>query len=241
MQFMKSVIFVIDYSGSMQAQNRIRAAVEGAKEILHSQINPQDQVSIIIFNDTSRELLALTKKGTYENPRDSPIWRALDGLKYPTSATTFYDALGDALVQLDRVESSEHRWVIALTDGQDNSSDEFSLDYLEGIFIEKHRLKHREAPTIEAFIRNKHLDVNLIIIGVGQELRNPTEQNIRSPKTGHRLTIEGLLQSICENVPQGQYLSVVDSIDVESDIQKAFQEAAVMMAQLELGGSTVDY
>ncbi len=241
MQFKKSVVFVIDYSGSMQAQNRIRAAVEGAKEILHSQVNPQDTVSIIVFNDAYRELLPLTQKGNYENPRDSPIWRALDSLRYPTSATAFYDALGKALQELDKVESSEHRWVIALTDGQDNSSDEYSLDYLEGVFLEKHRQKRRNLNTIEEFIRSRHLDVNLIVIGVGQELRNPIEQNIRSPRTGRRLAIEELLQSICDNVPQGQYLSVVDSIDVESDIQKAFQEAAVLMAQLELGGSTVDY
>ena len=241
MQFKKSVVFVIDYSGSMQAQNRIRAAVEGAKEILHSQVNPQDNVSIIIFNDVYRELLPLTQKGDYENPRDSPIWRSLDSLRYPTGSTAFYDALGRALQELDKVESSEHRWVIALTDGQDNSSDEFALDYLKGIFLEKHRQKRRDANTIEAFIRKRHLDVNLIVIGVGQELRSSIEQNIRSPRTGRRLTIEELLQSICENVPQGQYLSVVDSIDVESDIQKAFQEAAVLMAQLEVGGSTIDY
>jgi Mg-chelatase subunit ChlD len=241
MQFKKSVVFVIDYSGSMQAQNRIRAAVEGAKEILHSQVNPQDKVSIIIFNDSHRELLPLTQKGDYENPRDSPIWRSLDSLRYPTGATAFYDALGAALQELDQVESSEHRWVIALTDGQDNSSDEFSLDYLEGVFLEKHRQKRRELASVEAFIRRRHLDVNLIVIGVGQELRSYIEENIRSPRTGRRLTIEELLQSICENVPQGQYLSVVDSVDVESDIQKAFQEAAVLMAQLEVGGSTVDY
>ncbi|MFX0108413.1 MAG: tetratricopeptide repeat protein, partial [Candidatus Hodarchaeota archaeon] len=64
--FKKSVVFVIDYSGSMQAQNRIRAAVQGAKEILDSEVNPQDEVSIIVFNSSYRELLPLTKKGEYE-------------------------------------------------------------------------------------------------------------------------------------------------------------------------------
>ncbi|MGY5853034.1 MAG: tetratricopeptide repeat protein [Candidatus Thorarchaeota archaeon] len=240
-QFKKSVVFVIDYSGSMQAQNRMRAAVVGAKEILESQVNPQDQVSIIVFNDTYRELLPLTAKGSHDDERESPIHRALDSLRYPNNATAFYDALGRALEELDKVESSEHRWIIALTDGQDNSSKVYSLDYLEGIFLPKHREKKRKAKTIEGFVRTHHLDVNLIVIGVGEELRAPIEQRIRSPRSGGRMTIEELLESICNNIPQGQYLSVVDSRDVRSDIEKAFQEAAVMMAQLEVGGSTVDY
>ncbi len=239
--FKKSVIFVIDYSGSMQAQNRIRAATQGAKEILESQVNPQDDVSIIVFNSSYREVLPLTRKGEYDRPRDSPIVKALDSLRHPNYATAFYDALGRALVELDRIESSEHRWVIALTDGQDNSSETFSLDVIAGIFTEKDRLGKKRPLTIEGFIRDNHLDVNLIIIGVGGELKQPVEARVRSPRTGRRMTFEELLESVCENIPQGQYLSVEDSIDVRSDIEKAFQQVGVLMAQLEVGGSTLDY
>ncbi len=240
--FKKSVTFVIDYSGSMQAQHRIKAAVDGAKEILHSQVNPQDAVSIIIFNSTYREILPLTIKG--DKPDDeSPIVRALNSLKYPNYATAFYDALGRALEELNKIESSEHRWVIALTDGQDNSSDTYSLDYLEGIYTEKDRIKRNRPLTIEGFIRDNHLDVNLIVIGVGQELKSPidSKKRIRSPTTGQTMTTEELLQSICDNIPQGQYLSVVDSVDVRLDIEKAFEQIGVLMAQLEVGGTTVDY
>jgi tetratricopeptide (TPR) repeat protein len=239
--FKKSVILVIDYSGSMQAQNRIRAAVQGAKEIVESQVNPQDEVSIIVFNSSFREILPLTRKGEYERPRDSPIIRALDSLRHPNYATAFYDALGRALEELDRIESSEHRWVIALTDGQDNSSERYSLDALEGIFTEVDRHRRKRPLTIEGFIRDNHLDVNLIIIGVGDELKAPIEAKVRSQVTGRRMTFEELLDSVCDHIPQGQYLSVVDSIDVRSDIEKAFQEVGVMMAQLEVGGSTVDF
>ncbi|NHJ14559.1 MAG: VWA domain-containing protein [Candidatus Thorarchaeota archaeon] len=240
-QFKKSVIFVIDYSGSMQAQNRIRAATQGAKEILHAQVNPQDDVSIIVFNSSYQEVLGLTRKGEHANPRDSPIVRALDSLRHPNYATAFYDALGRALEELDRISSSEHRWVIALTDGQDNSSEKYSLDAIEGIFTEEDRQRRKRPLTIEGFIRDNHLDVNLIIIGVGNELKQPIEARVRSPKTGQRMNFEELLESVCDNIPEGQYLSVVDSIDVRSDIEKAFQEVGVMMAQLEVGGSTTDY
>jgi tetratricopeptide (TPR) repeat protein len=241
-RYKKSVIFVIDYSGSMQAQNRIRAAVEGAKEIVRSQINPQDQVSIIVFNSSYREILPLTFRGE-DSEDDSKIFKTLESLRYPNYATAFYDALGRALENLDMIESSEHRWIIALTDGQDNSSDEYSLDYLKGIFTEKDRMKRKRPLTIEGYIRDNHLDVNLIIIGVGQELRNPadTKRRITSNKTGRHITTEELLMSICDNIPQGQYLSVVDSIDVKTDIEKAFEEIAVMMAQMEVGGTTTDY
>jgi len=240
--YKKSVTFVIDYSGSMQAQNRIKAAVDGAKEILHSQVNPQDAVSIIIFNSTYREILPLTIKGDVPDD-ESKIVKALDSLKYPNYATAFYDALGRALEELNKIESSEHRWVIALTDGQDNSSDTYSLDVLEGIFSESDRIRRDRPLTIEGFIRDNHLDVNLIVIGVGQELALPvdTKKRLKSRKTGQRMTTEELLESICDNIPQGQYLSVVDSVDVRLDIEKAFEKIGVLMAQLEMGGTTVDY
>ncbi|MHA2352373.1 MAG: cache domain-containing protein [Candidatus Thorarchaeota archaeon] len=240
--FKKSVTFVIDYSGSMQAQNRIRAAVRGALEILHSQVNPQDAVSVIVFNSSYRELLPLTIKGERDDD-ENRIVATLKSLKYPNYATAFYDALGRALEELEKIESSEHRWVIALTDGQDNSSETYSLDVLEGIITERDRMKRKRPLTIEGFIRDHHLDVNLLIIGVGQELsgRADTDRRIKSAKTGQRITTEELLESICERVPQGQYISVVDSSNVRLDIEKAFEKVGVLMAQLEVGGTTTDY
>ncbi|MFW9815634.1 MAG: tetratricopeptide repeat protein, partial [Candidatus Thorarchaeota archaeon] len=112
--YKKSVTFVIDYSGSMQAQNRIRAAVRGALEIFYGQVNPQDAASVIVFNSSYRELLPLTIKGESDG-EDNPIVKTLMSLKYPNYATAFYDALGRALEELEKIESSEHRWVIALT------------------------------------------------------------------------------------------------------------------------------
>ncbi|MFW9982353.1 MAG: cache domain-containing protein [Candidatus Thorarchaeota archaeon] len=240
--YKKSVTFVIDYSGSMQAQNRIRAAVRGALEILYGQVNPQDAVSVIVFNSSYRELLPLTIKGERDD-EENPIVKTLQSLKYPNYATAFYDALGRALEELEKIESSEHRWVIALTDGQDNSSKKYSLDLLEGILTESDRLKRKRPLTIEGFIRDHHLDVNLLIIGVGHELneRADTKRRIRSSTTGDPITTEELLESICVSIPQGQYISVVDSTNVKLDIERAFEKVGVLMAQLEVGGTTTDY
>lgn len=240
-QFKKSVVFVIDYSGSMKAQDRIEAAVEGAREILDSQINPQDDVSVIAFNITYQQVLPLTQKGEYASSRSSPIHRALSSLRNPEYSTAFYDALGKALEDLNQIESSEHRWVIALSDGQDNSSKKYSLDALKGITTQQQKQAKRKPLTVEGFIRDNHLDINLIIIGVGNELKQPIDTRIRSPKTGQTMTFEELLESVCDSVPQGKYLSVVDSRDVRLDIERAFKEVGVMMAQLEVGGTTDDY
>jgi Mg-chelatase subunit ChlD len=240
-QFKKSVVLVIDYSGSMGTQDRLKAAVAGAREILESQVNPQDDVSIVTFNVRVQQVLPLTQKGEYKERRDSPIHRALDSIKYPDFKTAFFDALGKALEDLNLIESSEHRWVIALTDGQDNSSVRYSLDALEGISTEKDRQRKKGRPTIESFIRNNHLDVNLIIIGVGEELKKAIDKPVRSRVTGRQMNFEELLRSVCESIPQGKYLSVVDSRNVQLDIEKAFKEVGVLMAQLEVGGATDDY
>ncbi|RDE15447.1 MAG: hypothetical protein C4K49_06360 [Candidatus Thorarchaeota archaeon] len=240
-QFKKSVVFVIDYSGSMRTQDRIKAAVEGARAIFESQINPQDEVSIITFNIALQQVLPLTKKGEYRDLKESPVHRALDSIRYPNYSTAFYDALGKALEDLNKIESSEHRWIIALSDGQDNSSKTYSLDALKGIVTEKDRQSKKRPLTIEGFIRDNHLDVNLIIIGVGEELKKEIDKDVRSRVSGKRMDFEELLRSVCESIPQGQYLSVVDSHDVQLDIEKAFKQIGVLMAQLEVGGATDDY
>ena len=54
-------------------------------------------------------------------------------------------------------------------------------------------------------------------------------------------TFEELLDSVCGAIPQGQYISVTDSRNVRLDIAKAFEEVGVLMAQLEMGGTTDDY
>jgi hypothetical protein len=82
-----------------------------------------------------------------------------------------------------------------------------------------------------------------LIIGVGQELRDraDTDRRIKSSRTGDLITTEELLESICDHIPQGQYISVVDSTNVKLDIERAFEKVGVLMAQLEVGGTTVDY
>ena len=118
----KYVLFVIDYSGSMGGQ-RIRAAIRGALALLDLQVNPQDEVGVITFSNRSEIKLPMTSM-EMEAPT---IRRTIERLRYPSGNTAFYDALGDAMKVLADIKGSEQRWLIALTDGLDNASDQYTI------------------------------------------------------------------------------------------------------------------
>jgi tetratricopeptide (TPR) repeat protein len=212
----KDVLFVIDYSGSMQGQ-RIKAAVEGALEILKTQINPQDDVSIVVFNESSHIMLPLTNVGkNYQK-----IEQQLKRLRYPQYRTAFYDALGDAIKQLHRVQGNEQKWIIALTDGLDNTSDEFTIVEQEkkGLFSKKPKDK-----SIQAFLRETMLNANLIIVAVGDELR----------------AVEEPLKKLCNETPRGKYIGISSTRNVGKAISEAFHEVKDLLAQVDIEGFDVD-
>ncbi len=142
---MKEVAFVLDYSGSMTGK-RIKNATRGINNIFKQQINENDIVSLVIFNSNYEEIIKPTPK--VKNTRDFIL--TVDSLIRPYGATAFYDALGYAFQ--DIVSSSDGQiesWIIALTDGDDNSSRYFNPDRIIDL------------------ARNS-IGVNLVIIGVGR-------------------------------------------------------------------------
>lgn len=212
----KVVLFVIDYSGSMSG-SRIKAAVQGAEKILETQVNPQDDVAIIIFNESSHILQPLTN---VENNYDR-IKNSLRKLKYPQYRTAFYDALGDALKQLHEVKGNEQKWVIALSDGLDNTSERFTIGATEkkGLFKQKTGRK-----SIEEYIRETMLNANLIIVGIGEELA----------------AVEDQLEKLCTDTPRGKYISIESGRAVDKAIEEAFYHVKDLLAEVEIEGFTVD-
>ncbi len=210
----KYVLFVIDYSGSMGGQ-RIRAAINGALALLDIQVNPQDEVGIITFSSQSDIVLPMTSMET-----DAPtIRRTIERLRYPSGNTAFYDALGDAMKVLAEVKGSEQRWLIALTDGLDNASDHYNI----------HQRKRKGLfggvdNSIQALIRDSLLNVNLIIIAVGNELQR-VEKDLR------RLTDES---------PRGHYIGITDRRDVRVAIEQAFLQVRDILAQVDVEGISFD-
>jgi tetratricopeptide (TPR) repeat protein len=117
----KTVIFVIDTSGSMEGE-RLKGAIDGAMNLFNRKVYDNDMVSAIEFFSESRVILQLTTK----KEASKKIKMALHKV-YADGMTAFYDALGDALTLVSKSDdTSMAYWIVALTDGEDNSSFRFS-------------------------------------------------------------------------------------------------------------------
>ncbi|WP_455143372.1 tetratricopeptide repeat protein [Candidatus Hodarchaeum mangrovi] len=219
----KMALFVLDYSGSMEGQ-KIRSAVRGATKLFEGQINPQDKVGIVIFNNQSRTILPLTQvEGNEKN-----ILRKIKELRYPSGMTAFYDALGDALNFLNKEKGNEQKWLIALTDGEDNSSERFSiLRHGRRTFEFFTKLSEKigvKATSIPDFIDENLLTINIAIVGVGEEVRR-----IARP-----------LQELCNATPRGRYIDVSKpSTQIERAIEEAFEEIKDAIGQVDVEGFDV--
>ncbi|MFW9993613.1 MAG: tetratricopeptide repeat protein [Candidatus Odinarchaeota archaeon] len=173
----KEVTFILDYSGSM-AGRRIKAAREGMKKIFKNQVKNQDLVSLIIFNHQSSVLIPLVgKEGNEER-----ITKRMESLRYPESITAFYDALEAGFTNFERNPSPNERWMIVLTDGDDNSSTTRLYDVVK--------------------MAKRAMGVNLVIIGVGNlRDREQLEKMCYETERGKYIDIDdkdGVADSISE-------------------------------------------
>ena len=159
----KFVVLIIDVSGSMMG-TRIQAAVQGALEIYENQINPQDEVAIIVFHSKSEVILRPTQKGGNED-RIRDIIRNIRATRYQTA---FFDAVGDSFDLINRKISDEQKWIIALTDGMDNQSNSFNLfdRQYKGFF---NFMNQDKRIGLGEYITENLMSMNLIIIGIGKE------------------------------------------------------------------------
>ncbi len=138
----KEVIFVLDYSGSM-AGKRIKQAIKGIRSIFNNQVNDDDYVGLIIFDNSSKTLFESTPKSQIKKK----FLEGINGLSYPYGRTALYDAIGDALKMSG--DKPFDQWIIVLTDGDDNSSRRYYPSKLEKL-------------------ATNSVAKNLVIIGVGR-------------------------------------------------------------------------
>ena len=208
----KFVVMVIDVSGSMVG-NRIHAAVSGALEIYDTQINPQDEIAIVLFHSISEVILPPTQKGGNEENIRGIISR-IRATRYQTA---MFDAIGDSFNLVNQRISDEHKWVIALTDGMDNQSNQFNLHDRQYKGFWKFMNTDKRIGLGE-YIEENLISMNLLVIGIGNEL----------------IPIEGDLKKICDRSVQGRYIPVHDSQNAKKAIQNAFQEVSNLMAQINV-------
>ena len=194
----KDVIFVIDQSGSMEGQNKINAARKGAKEVFDAVINPSDNVAIVGFHTIVNHILPLTRKsGNVE--KIQIIFRDLMSTQYQTA---FYDAVGLAVEMLNSSPKENQKWIVALTDGLDNFSKNYS------------------AKTLTEYVTTLDYPLNIILIGVGRELREVfTEMNL-----------------IVNSSIRGKYIPIYSESNLSKSIADAFKRVKEIMASSEIEG-----
>lgn len=201
-QLRRAIEFVIDKSGSMGQSGRIQAAVAGAQRMVESVAQEQDSVGVVAFDTRVNELRPLSQLGQDIHEAKRQIAHALK----LGGSTAFFDALGMALKRIASEEDAE-RWVVALTDGEDNSSTRYNQDSIV-------RLANRLG-----------VDIKLRLIGV-----------LCSTK------YERVLQDMCDRIEGAKYLPVSEAGTEDEGILQKFEGIEdEMQAQLELGGTEVDF
>jgi Mg-chelatase subunit ChlD/HAMP domain-containing protein len=117
----KTVIFVLDSSGSM-AGERMAAAKKGAMNLFNRKVYDTDMVSLIEFFSESNVVLPPMTKAEAKKKFQMALHKV-----YADGMTAMYDALGDALTLISKSQDPHMSyWIVALTDGEDNSSFRFN-------------------------------------------------------------------------------------------------------------------
>jgi Ca-activated chloride channel homolog len=120
-----NVMLVVDVSGSMADEDRLARAKQGL-DVFFDQIQPQDRVGLMVFDDQVDQLVPI---GTFSK-EEAKLRRKVGGL-FPDGGTAFRDATGEAFEKVEGRAAAEDRInaVVVLTDGDDSDSSR-SLDSL---------------------------------------------------------------------------------------------------------------
>jgi len=152
----KDVIFVIDQSGSMHEWGKMSAAKIGSLGVFNETINIGDRIAIIGFHSNTITHLDLTeKKGGVSDIVG--IFNKLEAMPYNTklydSIAHGMDLLIDSPPMRGRDAQERQKWIVTLTDGEDNES------------------KRYNPRKIASLIKTISPPLNFVLIGIGPELR----------------------------------------------------------------------
>ena len=132
----KAIVFTLDTSGSM-AGMRLQTCKSSLQMIVRDHSDANGMLGLVTFSGDVTVRVQLNHVKQLQT----------DGL-HATGRTAFYDAMNTSLDMLSAVDSSKYvPWLVALTDGDDNSS---------------------KADPAAVLRRIKRLDVNLALITVGE-------------------------------------------------------------------------
>lgn len=157
----KNILFLLDNSGSMQGAS-INQCKKNIKDIILNKVDDSDIISLTTFNNQVRNIFFNLKKSNFEI-----MEKYIDSIA-ADAGTAFYDALYQNI-------QTPSKWIVALTDGEDNGS----------------KYGYRDV-----IARLKIVKTNLIIITVGTL---PNRLNIKSICDNASLNGFGLLVEISTN------------------------------------------
>ena len=173
----KDVIFVIDQSGSMHEWDKMSAARRGALGVFDETINIGDRIAIIGFHSNTLIHLKLTEKKS----GISDIAQIFNNLKALPFNTRLYDSIAHAIEMLREApviqgqETQERqKWVVTLTDGEDNESKKYN------------------PKKVASLIKTIKPPLNFILIGIGPELKkyhNKMTEMVSASPHGKYITI----------------------------------------------------
>jgi len=201
----KTVIFVVDKSGSMDTK-RINAVRAGAVALFKRNIYDKDKVGIIEFDDYPNVVSKPIKvSGNRERIKNMILNITPDP---PFGLTAFYDSMGKAVKLLSKTSVNDRHWIVALTDGEDNKSVDFAPRNQKsfGLLIKQ---------GIRDYMTEHALDATVVVLGAGREVRK----------------VEKDLQYLCKD--GGYYIKVSLDKDVHKSITEAFKDVEHLFAEQE--------
>ena len=120
-----NVMLVVDVSGSMAEEDRLARAKQGLS-VFFDQIQPQDRVGLMVFDDQVNQLAPIEPFSQGERQLRTKV-----GGLFPDGGTAFRDATGQGFEKVEARAGAGDRInaVVVLTDGDDTDSSQ-SLDDL---------------------------------------------------------------------------------------------------------------
>ena len=171
---------------------KIRSAVENLQMLFDNNISVGDSIMLLHFT----EKILIDFDLTVKSAANSDFFRSkIQALVYPSGSTAFYDAVNTALSKF-KARPSDMDWIVALTDGDDNSSN-----------ITKDNLIN--------YLSSAHSGLGIIIIGVGNDVnteiltsivKSRSQKGIYVSANGDKKSINEAFLKVSEIIIQGNVL-----------------------------------
>lgn len=153
-----NIMLVVDKSGSMSEENKIDEAKRGLK-VFFSELSPSDRVGMITFDDRVFPTVSLAPFSANRGRLDRAVAELI-----PDGETAVYDATARGLKTIqDLRDDSRINAVVALTDGEDNSSSQSPNDLVA---------------KLERQARSEGLSVRVYTIAYGSEANRTVLRDI---------------------------------------------------------------